>query len=284
MVRPLRLEFAGAIHHVMARGDRREAIYLDDQDRGEFLELLGSVCDRFNWIVHAYCLMTNHYHLVVETPDANLSRGMRQVNGVYTQYFNRRHRRAGHVFQGRYKGILIQRGEHLLELTRYVVLNPVRADMVASPGDWRWSSYRAQVGMVAAPDWLDTEWLLGQFGQRSGEATARYRRFVAAGLEAPDPLEKVRDQLYLGDDAYVEQLRLMAEGRCLREVSKVQRRPLAGSLEEYARGWPDRREGMARAYRSGAYTMQEIAQHFQVHYMTVSRAVKWFERMLECET
>jgi REP element-mobilizing transposase RayT len=285
MARPLRLEFAGAIYHVFARGNRREAIYLSNDDRQCFTELLGSVCDRFNWVVHAWCLMGNHYHLVVETPDGNLARGMRQLNGVYTQQFNRRHGRDGHVFQGRYNAILVQRGQYLLELTRYVVLNPVRAGMVDAAGDWPWSAYQAQVGSVPAPWWLDTDWLLGQFGDRVGRAIRAYEGFVAAGVGADNPFDEVRDRLYLGDDSYGEALaRLGGSDRPLRDVSKAQRRPLAGSLAEYARRWPDRRQAMARAYRSGAYTMREIADHFGVHYMTVSRAVHRVEQELDCGT
>ena len=130
MARPLRLEFSGALYHVTSRGDRREDIYLDDADRGNYLSVLSEVCDRFNWLVHAYCLMSNHYHLLIETPDSNLAMGMRQLNGVYTQRFNRRHARVGHVFQGRYKAIIVQKDSYLLELARYIVLNPVRARMV----------------------------------------------------------------------------------------------------------------------------------------------------------
>ncbi|MEA3276937.1 MAG: transposase, partial [Pseudomonadota bacterium] len=130
MARPLRLEFAGALYHVTARGDGREDIYPTDADRRLFLDVLADVWERFNWTVHAYCLMSNHYHLLVETPDANLSKGMRQLNGVYTQRFNRTHDRVGHVFQGRYKAILVQKETNLLDLARYLVLNPVRARMV----------------------------------------------------------------------------------------------------------------------------------------------------------
>lgn len=284
MVRPLRLEYAGAIYHVFARGNRREPIYLDDQDFAGFVNLLGEVCARFNWVVHAYCLMTNHYHLLVETPDANLSRGMRQLNGEYTQRFNRRHQRVGHVFQGRYKAIIVQRGEYLLELTRYVVLNPVRARMVSDAGEWAWSSYNAQIAREPAPSWLDVEWLLGQFGTCRSEAVHRYVQFVAAGVARESPLTGVRGQLYLGDEAFGERLRSIAENRKLREISKAQRRPLAQSLGEYARNCRSRDEAMASAYRSGAYLMREIADYFGVHYMTVSRAVRRYESesMLDC--
>ena len=121
MARPLRIEFPGGLYHVTARGDRREDIYLCDADRQRWLDLLGAVCSRFNWFCHAYCLMDNHFHIVVETVDGNLSAGMRQLNGVYTQWHNRSHSRVGHVFQGRFKAIIVQRETNLLELARYVV-------------------------------------------------------------------------------------------------------------------------------------------------------------------
>ena len=137
MARPIRIEYGGALYHVTSRGDRREAIYEDDPDREHFLEVLGDTVRRFNWQCHAYCLMTNHYHAVIGTPDGNLSKGMRQLNGVYTQWSNRRHRRSGHLFQGRFKAILVDADKYLLDLTRYVVLNPVRAGMVRRPRDWK---------------------------------------------------------------------------------------------------------------------------------------------------
>jgi putative transposase len=142
MARPLRLEFAGALYHVTARDNERRSIFLGnvDDDRAAFVAILSVTCERFRWICHAYCLMTNHYHLLVETPDANLPKGMRQLNGVYTQHVNRTHRRVGHLFQGRFKGILVERDSYLLELARYVVLNPVGAGIVQWSGDWPWSS------------------------------------------------------------------------------------------------------------------------------------------------
>lgn len=258
MTRPIRIEFAGALYHVTSRGDRREDIYLDDGDRSKWVETLGEVCQRFNWVVHAYCEMTNHYHLLIETPDGNLSMGMRQLNGVYTQHINRRHRLAGHLFQGRYKAILVQKETYLLELTRYVVLNPVRARMVKRIADWPWSSYPAMAGLCDCPDWLDSEWLLTQFGVTRGEAIAGYQRFVADGIGKESPLAKVRHQLLLGSDSFVEKNRAILGHEPLREVSKAQRRSQALSLDEYQRQYPSRTEAMARAYLSGAYTMKEI--------------------------
>ena len=182
MARPLRLEFAGAVYHVTSRGDRGEAIYLDDEDRQEWLAVLSLVCDRFNWVVHAYCQMTNHYHLLVETVEANLSAGMRQLNGLYTQRFNRRHGVVGHLYQGRYKAILVQKEAHLLELSRYVVLNPVRAHMVKHIEEWQWSSYPLIIQDSFTPEWLDTDWLLGQFGKQRAAARRAYIQFVYEGI------------------------------------------------------------------------------------------------------
>ena len=148
MSRPLRLEYPGAIWHVTSRGNERKAIFADDDDREKFLEILGQAVVWADWRLHAYVLMGNHYHLLVETPEPTLSRGMRQLNGVYTQHYNRRHKRSGHLFQGRFKGILTEKESHLSELIRYVVLNPVRAKLCANAKDWRWSSYRATAGMT----------------------------------------------------------------------------------------------------------------------------------------
>jgi putative transposase len=284
MVRPLRLEYAGALHHVTARGDRREDIYADNEDRSAFLKLFGEVAERFNWSAHSYCLMTNHYHLVIETPDANLAAGMRQLNGVYTQRFNKRHRRVGHVFQGRYHAALVQKETYLLELARYVVLNPVRGHMVTRPQDWPWSSHRAMLGVEAVPSWLQTDWLLAQFGAARTSALSRYERFVAEGINADNPWQALKHQSILGDETFVARFRNAARSEVLDEVSKIQRRPIAGDLADFRAAYP-RHEAMARAYSSGAYTMKDIADYFGVHYMTVSRAVERFERgMLECET
>lgn len=286
MARPLRLEFAGALYHVTARGDRREPIYTDEVDRREWLGVLGDACRRFNWVIHAYCQMTNHYHMVVETPDGNLARGMRQLNGLYTQRFNRRHGLVGHLFQGRYKAIVVQKEGYLKELARYVVLNPVRAGMVKQPEEWPWSSYRLMVTEEdAPPEWLDIDWLLAGFGRRRNAAIAAYTRFVLDGIRKQSPMEHVKHQLYLGDEAFIEQVQITTNRQqSLREVSKTQRRALAKPLSAYTSDYPERDEAMARAYLSGAYTMQQIGAHFGVHYMTVSRAVRQFEQreMLEC--
>ena len=275
MARPLRLELAGGLYHVTSRGNARGAIYLDDEDRLNWLELFNDVCSRFNWICHAYCLMTNHYHVVVETAEGNLSKGMRQLNGVYTQNFNRRHQRVGHVFQGRYKAIMVEKDSYLLELSRYVVLNPVRAHMVNDVADWPWSSYRAMMNQTAQLKCLEVNWLLSQFGSNKQHARVHYQDFVRAGIGLPPVWDKLNNQIFLGNQDFVTTLqgRIKDEPNKLKEIPKAQRRPLGQPLHFYVEAFPDAKEGMRKAYETGDYTMQKIADAFGVHYSTVSRAI-----------
>lgn len=274
MARPLRLEFPGALYHITSRGDGRERIYLDEQDRYTFLAIFGSVCRRLNWGCHAYCLMGNHYHLVVETPEANLARGMRELNGVYSQDFNRRYGRVGHVFQGRYAAIVVDKQAYLLELARYVVLNPVRARLVAAPANWMWSSYGATVAARVRPDWLQTDWLLSQFGTDRQQAIAAYQRFVADGKRSASPWSALTDQIYLGSATFAAEMKARIEARgALEEIPRAQRRQRR-ALSEYAQCYEQRTEAMAHAFLDGQYTQREIAAFFGVHYSTVSRAVR----------
>lgn len=275
MARPLRLELPGALYHVTSRGDRREDIYLNDADRQRWLDLLGEVCVRHNWLCHAYCLMDNHFHIIIETVDGNLSAGMRQLNGVYTQWHNRAHGRVGHVFQGRFKAIIVQRESYLLELARYVVLNPVRAGICAMPDQWRWSSYLAMVGQANKPNWLHTEWLLSQFGNQYATAVAAYIDHVLAGVGLPSMWDALQDQLYLGDEAFADKSRQALSNRLLNdsEIPRLQRRARVAPLSVFA-AMPDRNSAIVKAYSTGRYSQKEIAQAFDIHYATVSRIVK----------
>lgn len=280
MARPLRLELAGGLYHVTSRGDGREDIYLTDTDRMIWLDVFGQTCARFKWVCHAWCQMNNHYHLLIETPQANLARGMRHLNGVYTQRFNREHGRVGHVFQGRYKAILVERDSYLLELARYIVLNPVRARAVPQVQDWAWSSYRATCGQEPKPEWLQTDWILSQFGADHARAVAAYVRFVHEGLRLPTVWDKLQGQIYLGSAEFVQKMQGLVEAQPVREeVPRSQRRPVVRALADYARDYP-RDEAMTRAYLSGHYSMAAIARYFGVHYSTASRAVRRLERRL----
>lgn len=276
MTRPLRFEFAGALYHVTSRGDRSGAIYRDDGDRHVWLEVLGRVCRRHNFIVHAFCQMTNHYHVLLETVDGDLARGMRQLNGAYSQHFNRRHGVMGHVFQGRYHAVLVQKETYLLELARYIVLNPIRAGMVASLSEWHWSSHHYMAQGDQKPAWLETDSLLGHFGADRASAYAAYTQFILAGKGLLSPLRDVRYQMLLGDENYIARHMNADTSAALAEIVRVQRKSGARSLDEFARCYERRDEAMAQAYRSMAYSMQEIADHFGTSTRTVGRAVSRF--------
>ena len=276
MSRPIRIEFPDALYHVTSRGDRREPIFDDDQDRRSFLTTLEQVVNRFNWVCHAWCLMDNHYHLLIQTPDGNLSRGMRQLNGVYTQASNRRHGRVGHLFQGRFKAILVDGDAYLLELTRYVVLNPVRAGMVNNPADWPWSSYRASAGLEPAAPWLAVDGLLAQFSEQRRRAQTRYAQFVAEGIKAVSPWLSLKGQVFLGDEQFVQRMQasMRVDVRDDVQIPVTQRRPPPASLPEIARSAGSRNAAIVAAYATGAYSYQQIADHFGIHFTTVGTVVR----------
>lgn len=184
MARPARIAPPGGIFHVTARGNRRQEIFFDDRDRRRFLSVLDGVVSRHAWRCHAYCLMPNHYHLMIETSVPDLSAGMHRINGAYAHWFNRKHGFDGHLFQGRFHSVLLNSTWHLLELSRYIVLNPVRADLCREPAEWRWSSYRATLALASTPAFLTVDWVLSQFGADPESARASFRGFVGEAIAA----------------------------------------------------------------------------------------------------
>lgn len=276
MARPLRIEFPGAFYHVSSRSSGRASVYRDDADREAFLEVLGQVVRDWNWVCHAFCLMPNHYQLLIETPDGNLSKGMRHLNGVYTQASNRRHCRSGPLFQGRYKAILIDADAYLLELSRYVVLTPVRAGFVKEPGEWRWSSFRAAIGDVPPQPWLALEGLHSRVAAKQGKARRRYRKFVMAGIDQPSVWKALRRQVFLGDDRFVSSLleRRDRTGDGNPNGRKGRRHPPLASLEELAGRYRDRNQAIVAAHRTGEYSYQRIGAFFGLHFTTVGKIVR----------
>lgn len=271
MARPLRIEFPGALYHVTSRGNARAPIFLADPDRLRFLHMLGETVEQYRWLCHAYCLMANHYHLVVQTLEPNLSRGMHQLNGTYTQRFNRRHDRVGHLFQGRFKAILVERESHLLELARYVVLNPVRAGIEKDPERYRWSSLRATLGLVQGPGWLAADPLVTHFGSRQ-----RYREFVHEGIGMSSPWSEVRGSL-LGSEAFAQSVGHHVEEKAAQtEFPRLER---VAHHEPLGRLFPPRvvqsrtlRDGRIREVsRTHRYSLSDIARHLGLHRSTVSK-------------
>ncbi len=206
MARPLRIEYPGAFYHIINRGNAGESIYIDDSDRHKFLDYLEVSVERFALVIHAYCLMTNHYHLIVETPNANISSAIQWLNVSYVMYYNRKHHRQGHLFQGRFKSILINADEYLLELSRYIHRNPVAAMITEFPEDYSWSSYRAYVQEgKTIPSWLERDRLLSYFETTTRKAMNRYRRFVEE-IDEPfmeDPTTKAVAGSVLGSESFI---------------------------------------------------------------------------------
>ena len=234
MTRPLRLEFPGALWHVTNRGVEQRNIFLDDDDRRLFLGLLGEVVPAFRWRMPVYTQMTNHFHLVVETVEPTLSRGMQALEQEYAEAFNAKYRRAGHLFGGRFKSQLIDSESYLLEVARYVVLNPVRAGMLKEPGQWPWSSYRATAGLDARPAWLDDAMLLSRFDEWDlANARLLYEKFVSQGKGVSSPWRDLIGAMYLGSEAFMQRVQSMLTGtERSREHVRAQRVVRCAGLEE----------------------------------------------------
>ena len=209
MARPLRITYPGAFYHVTSRGNEQKAVFKSKRDREKFLEYLESASERYNAVIHAYCLMDNHYHLLLETPSGNLPQIMRHINGAYTTYFNLKRGRAGHLFQGRYKAILVEKDEYAGELSRYIHLNPVRAKMVEIPEEYEWSSYLAYIGKKKKPEWLYSDFIHGYFGKTTATAQNNYKIFVNGLVkkEYESPLDNAVGSAILGQSDFISDIK-----------------------------------------------------------------------------
>ncbi|HXG77352.1 MAG TPA: transposase [Gaiellaceae bacterium] len=264
-----RIEIEGGIYHVVARGNERRAIFGDAADRERFLEILAQVARRYRVAVLAYCLLDNHYHLLLQTQNANLARAMRQLNGVYAQWFNRRHNRVGHLFQGRYGARLVQADEHLLAAVRYVVRNPLRAGMCRRLEDWHWSSHLQTLG-ERPPGLLALDRLLSFFAEGRAEARTRYLTLVAS----EDDPDLFAHPLAEGDDGF-----LATQLSLVRPDPEYPRRALRGPRPPLVELVRDASEAsaIAHAYLEHGYSMRAIATHLGCGVATVHRRVRSVE-------
>lgn len=280
MSRQLRLEFPGAVYHVMSRGNNKQNIFLDRGDNELLLSILKEVTERFNWLCHSYCLMKSHNHLLLETPEANLSLGMKRLNSIYAQEFNKKYNRVGHVFQGRYKAILVQKETYLLVLSKYIAVNPVKDGLVERPEDWPWSSYRATIGLEKNPGFLYTDWLLGQFREHRCEAIEAYKRFVSESPVFDLPAKKVKGDLFLGDEDFIEGVRRKLDSNDkIKKVVRIQRleeRPELYEIFQGAEQKPLRNEKIHLALKRYGFSITEISRALGVSISTVSKAMKNF--------
>lgn len=275
MSRPLRIEYPGALYHVIARGNAKQDIFLTDHDRRRFLRWLQDTCKTHNLLCHAYCLMGNHYHLLLETLDANLAIAMRDLNGNYSQWFNAVHGRVGHLFQGRYKAFVIEKETYLLEVARYIVLNPVRAHLVKHPKEWKWSSYRATCGASTSPEWLRVDWLLTHFSKKKQEAQQEYRQFVDEGSDARNPYDDVSNGFLLGSPQFVswiwEKTNGVEELKEYRREERIVGRPTLEEIFADATTKTKRNEGIVFARLRCGYLTTEIAKLVGIDRSVVGR-------------
>lgn len=278
MARPLRIEYPGALYHVMNRGDGKEKITVSEEDKKLFLSVVSESVERFNLLVHGYCLMPNHYHLLVETPDGNLSDAMRYLNGVYTQRFNARHKTVGHVFQGRFKSILVNQDEYLMCLCRYIERNPVRAGLVEHPSDYMWSSYRVISGIDREASFVSTDWILSKFGETRRHAIRKYREYVIAPDADKDrPLDNVKGGCFLGNDEFISRFNDdLWESEEIKEITRrhryVNRPPLCALLPAGLEKTDRNRKAYEAVYEFG-YKQREVAEHLGLHYAYISRII-----------
>lgn len=273
MARPLRVLVADGIYHVTSRGHSRCPIYRSDADRVAFLKILERTLDRFDWRCLSYCLMDTHFHLLLRTPQPNLSRGMQQMKSVYAQSFNRRYGRTGALFDDRFHGPLVQREPHALELLRYLALNPVRAGLCRKPERWVWGAHRALAGLTEPPRFLAVEESRALFAGASGaDGTRAYREYVAR-----TDIDEVLDVAVLGDEAYRREM--LASASRHSEIPRRHWGPGRPSLAELLYG-RDHAAAMATAYRVHGYTMSAIAAHVACHVATVSRRIHAYETQM----
>lgn len=300
MSRALRIEYPGAFYHAMSRGNERRDIFFDDEDRNKFLSILGDACRQWRLKIHAYALMTNHYHLFIEAVEGRLSLPMRHLNGVYTQYFNRRHRRVGHLFQGRFKAILVEKDAYLLTLSRYIHQNPVAAKLARRCQDYPWSSCRFFLGTAEVPHWLETQDTLGEFGVSREDQQHGYRIFLETKDE-PDPQAGAVNRLMLGTKEFIVKIKRRFSGKAAGNRDYAHRKALnpeippekvlatlsdvfGTSPQDFLGGrWsksPMRPIAMAFLRRHSLLTMSEIANLFNVGQAAVSWQInKSFEKL-----
>ncbi len=294
MARPLRIEYPGAFYHITSRGNERKDIFKSARDREKFLSYLESSTERYGAVIHVYCLMTNHYHLLLETPSGNLSQIMRHINGAYTTYFNTRRQRDGHLFQGRYKAIVVDADEYAGELSRYIHLNPVRAGMVERPEEYRWSSYQYYIGLRKKPRWLETDFVLQYFGKRVITMQKRYRKFVNAFVdkEYGSPLEETVASTILGGIDFVDEIKDkyldgkkvdrnlpalagLSTGPTIEEISNEVEAVL---LQDTALS---RKASLYFCHRYSRKTLKEIGSYFGIGESAVSQASHRFKLTLD---
>ncbi|MBW1799440.1 MAG: transposase [Deltaproteobacteria bacterium] len=294
MARPLRVQYPGAFYHVTSRGNERKVIFKSKKDRERFLSYLESAHERYDAIIHSYCLMDNHYHILLETPRSNLSQILHNINGAYTSYFNVRRKRSGHLFQGRYKAILVQKDAYCQELSRYIHLNPVRAGIVGRPSQYNWSSYCYLIGLKKAPHWLCEDAVLGYFDKDKKISRCLYRDFVekAFGKELEDPLGGVFASTFLGNDRFIKWAKEKWIGfknvdlRSVPAMKLLMDKPSLKKIDEVVESVIGRRDRTYRkfciytSHQIAGYPLKKIGLHYGMRGSAISQSSRRFREVI----
>lgn len=290
MARPLRITYPGAFYHVTSRGNEQRDVFKSNRDREKFLSYLESSSVRYEAVIHAYCLMSNHYHLLLETPEGNLSQIMRHINGAYTTYFNVKRKRAGHLFQGRYKAILVEADAYAKELSRYMHLNPVRAVMVTRPEDYPWSSYQHYIGTIAPPVWLNTGFILGYFGNQN----EKYRLFIEELIDKTyeSPLKETVASTVLGSSTFIEEItEAYVQGHSeeggIPALRQMRFKPSLGEIMQSAKNILDCDEKLARqlgiylCHQHSGLKLKELGETFGMRESAICEASRRIRGKIE---
>ena len=297
MARPVRITYPGAFYHVTSRGNEQKDVFKSQRDREKFLEYLASATERYGAVIHAYCLLSNHYHLLLETPGGNLLQIMRHINGAYTTYFNVKRKRAGHLFQGRFKAILVEADEYAMELSRYIHLNPVRAGMVTRPEEYRWSSYNNFIGQGTATSWLRVETILNYFSKDTKEAKQKYRSFVEdlLGKEYESPFKNTFGTAVLGTDRFIELVtsEYLSKKEIDRAVPGIRQFKSSPVPEEILKAVTTimggneklaRQIGMYLCHKFSGKKLREIGNLFNVGETAIAEAHRLLSRKMETDS
>ncbi|RII28432.1 MAG: hypothetical protein CXR31_00675 [Geobacter sp.] len=294
MARPLRIEYPGAFYHVTARGNEQKDIFKSKREREKFLFYLEVATERYGAVIHAYCLMSNHYHLMLETPQGNLSQIMKHINSSYTTYYNVKRKRAGHLLQGRYKAILVEADAYATELSRYIHLNPVKAGIAEKPEDYPWMSYHSYTGDASVPGWLRTDFILGYFGKREVTARKKYRQFVHDFIKAEykNPLQQTVASTILGSPEFVCEIQDRHLGRikadrdlpALREITcKLSPDKIMQAVDRFfpADTRLAAKVGIFLCHRYSGAKLKAIGEQFSLSESGVTQASKRFGQLIE---
>lgn len=295
MARPLRLQYLGAFYHISSRGNERKAIFRSEADRKKFISYLESAHERYHALIHCYCLLDNHYHLLLETPRGNLSQILHHINGAYTTYFNVKRKRAGHLFQGRFRAILVEKEVYGQELSRYIHLNPLRAGMVENLADYPWSSYAYYVGMKKRPSWLETRMILGYFSENEHRAHGKYQAYLEEASHTPirNPLKEVFASTFLGNQRFIDgvsQKKPIPKDSDIRNIPALRvltQRPSLGEIRAQAelvvgdQGRLLRKFGVFISHQYGGYSLKEVGSLYGMKEAAVSQASRRFKQEVQ---